>query len=84
MIGSTYADADRMTTAIDLLEQLVGALELREEADPDSPPWLADQEVRRLEREIVRSLRGTTWQPVEAGFDFQVSASRPPPPVGES
>ena len=64
MIGSTFVDVDRMTTAIDLLERLIGALELREEADPDCPSWLADQEVRRLEHEIVRSLRGTTWQPV--------------------
>lgn len=65
MIGSTDVDAGRTLAGIDLLEQLIGALELREEADPDSPSWLADREVRRLEHEIVRSLRGTTWQPVE-------------------
>ncbi len=52
MIGSTDA-ADRMATAVDLLARLVGALELREESDPDSPPWAAEREIRRLEHEIV-------------------------------
>ncbi len=65
LMGSTYVDTNEMTLATDLLDQLVGALELREEADSDSPSWLAEQEVRRLEHEIMRCLRGTTWHVLE-------------------
>lgn len=61
MIGSTYLETDRMERAVALLAQLVGALELREESDPDSPPWAAEREIRRLESEIMKCLRTESW-----------------------
>ena len=36
-----------------LLEELARAIELREAADQDSPPWVADREIRRLEHEVT-------------------------------
>ena len=36
-----------------LLEELARALELREAADQDSPPRVADREIRRLEHEVT-------------------------------
>jgi hypothetical protein len=61
MIGSTDVAADGMARAVDLLARLVGALELREESDPDSPPWAAEREIRRLEHEIVACLHNEAW-----------------------
>ena len=51
--GRTWDDA------LALVEQLIGAVDLREAADPDDPPWIADREIRRLERELWICLR--TW-----------------------
>jgi hypothetical protein len=42
-----------------LLEELARAIELREAADQDSPPWVADREIRRLEREITEFVRAS-------------------------
>jgi hypothetical protein len=42
--------------AMALIERLVAALEMREAADPDCPAWLAEREIRLLEREIL-----VTW-----------------------
>lgn len=61
MKGSTLADDDRMAAAVDLLARLVGALELRDASDPDSPPWAAEREIRRLEREIMVCLHNVPW-----------------------
>lgn len=72
MTGSTHIDADRMAAAIDLLSRLVGALELREASDPDSPPWAAEREIRRLEHEIMGCLH------TEASMETGAATDRPP------
>jgi hypothetical protein len=61
MIGPLSPEADRMDDAATLIEQLIWALELREVADPDSPAWAAEREVRRLEREIMTCARDIAW-----------------------
>lgn len=53
IIGSTADIADPMVREMVLFAELADALDLREEADSDSPPWAAQQEIRRLEHEIV-------------------------------
>jgi len=63
--------------ASDLLTELVGALELREGSDADSPPWAAEREIRRLEHEIVECLRD------EAGLDVGDTSGREPPDAGQ-
>lgn len=65
MTRSTLVDGDRMAAAVDLLARLVGALELRETSDPDSPPWAAEREIRRLEHEIMVCLHNEPW--IEVG-----------------
>ena len=50
--------------AMALLDDLVAALELRDAGDPDSPPWAADVEIRRLERRIMATVRDGTWPSV--------------------
>ena len=72
MMGSTHVDADRMAAVIELLARLVGALELREASDPDSPPWAAEQEIRRLEHEITLCLHNEAW------MDIGDASDRPP------
>jgi len=57
MIGPHDPTATPTDGSRGLIEQLIDALELREAADQDSPPWLADREIRRLEHEILVSLR---------------------------
>lgn len=63
MIDLTHPDARQMDNAVTLLEQLIAVLELRATVDPDSPSWIADEEVRRLEDAIMVSLRSMTWSP---------------------
>jgi hypothetical protein len=59
--------------ALSLVEQLVGAVDLREAADPDDPPWIADREIRRLERELWMCLR--TWStPQGSDVDHEAKA----------
>jgi hypothetical protein len=41
------------TDAYGLLEELAWALELRDAADQDSPAWVADREIRRLEHGVT-------------------------------
>jgi hypothetical protein len=43
-----------------LLDELVTAIEQRDESDPDSHDWTIDARVRRLERRLVL-LRRTEW-----------------------
>jgi len=43
-----------------LLDELVTAIELRDESDPDSHDWTIDARVRRLERRLVLIHR-TEW-----------------------
>ncbi len=43
-----------------LLDELVTAIELRDESDPDSHDWAIDARVRRLERRLVL-LHRTEW-----------------------
>lgn len=46
-----------MDELLDLLDDLVDALERREGAEPDLGEWDADREVRRLERQLVAEYR---------------------------
>jgi len=43
---------------LQLMEELVESIELREAGDPDSPAWEAAGRVQRLEQELARRLRG--------------------------
>jgi hypothetical protein len=43
-----------------LLDELITAIELRDESDPDSHDWTIDARVRRLERRLVL-IRRTEW-----------------------
>ena len=43
-----------------LLDELIIAIEQRDEGDPDSHDWTIDARVRRLERRLVL-LRRTEW-----------------------
>jgi len=67
-------DQDQLgTDAYVLLEELAWAFELREAADQDSPPWVADREIRRLEHVVTEfvhaslSSRGTSVATLEFG-----------------
>jgi hypothetical protein len=51
----------------------VAALELREASDPDSPPWVAEREIRYLEHRILVSAREPEW-PAILGMPPQRSA----------
>jgi hypothetical protein len=65
-------DTARVSTAMDLLAQLVGALELREASDPDAPAWAAEREIQRLEHDIVVCLRDEAWH-----YDADASGREP-------
>jgi hypothetical protein len=41
----------------DLIEELVGAIELRECGDPDGSPWAAASRIRRLEQQLLEEHR---------------------------
>src|ERR1044071_3387920 len=56
----THAGLSRAEGSMDLgddlatlLDELVTAIELRDESDPDSHDWAIDARVRRLERRLV-------------------------------
>jgi hypothetical protein len=53
MIASPSSDPPPADNAATLIERLVAALELKEAADPDCPAWMAEREIRQLERQIV-------------------------------
>ena len=46
---------------VTLIEELIAALELREASDRDSPPWVAEREIRYLEHRIMVSARDSAW-----------------------
>jgi hypothetical protein len=46
-----------MNELLDLLDDLVAALERREGAEPDMGEWEADRDVGRLERQLVAEYR---------------------------
>ena len=75
MIESTEVAADGMARAVDLLARLVGALKLREESDPDSPPWAAEREIRRLEHEIVVCMHNDAWLSIRYAPDAAPGAT---------
>ena len=64
MIDLSTPEPPVVDRAMALLDDLVAALELRDAGDPDSPPWAADVEVRRLERRIMTTVRDGTWPSV--------------------
>ena len=72
MTRPTRTSTERLSTAMDLLAQLVGALELREASDPDNPAWAAEWEIQRLEHDIVVCLRDEPWP-----YDVDASALAP-------
>jgi hypothetical protein len=49
-----------LTDLATLLDELVTAIEQRDESDPDSHDWTIDARIRRLERRLVL-LRRTQW-----------------------
>jgi hypothetical protein len=55
--GRAYATTLLTEETVALIEQLVAALELREASDPDSPAWIAEREIRKLEHQILVSAR---------------------------
>jgi hypothetical protein len=61
MIEPGLRDPDRLNDGETLIERLVAALELREASDPDSPPWVAEREIRYLEHRILVSARDPEW-----------------------
>ncbi len=79
MMGSTDIAADGPARAVALLARLVSALVLREESDPDSPPWAAEREIRRLEHEIVACMHNEAWLSIGYTPDAaQEAPDRPP------
>lgn len=42
---------------LDLMEELVASIELRDAGDPDAPPWEAASRIARLEEELARRVR---------------------------
>ncbi|HLX33697.1 MAG TPA: hypothetical protein VKR30_00470 [Candidatus Limnocylindrales bacterium] len=51
-----------------LMEELLEAMEQRDQADPDAPAWEAVARIRRLEEELTRRLAG-----VPSGQTFRVA-----------
>ena len=47
------ANPSYLEDAARLIERLIAALELREAADPDSPAWVAEREIRQIEHQIA-------------------------------
>lgn len=42
---------------LQLMEELVASIELREAGDPDAPAWEAQRRIERLEEELARRFR---------------------------
>ena len=61
MIEPVVRDSDALDETVTLIEELIAALELREASDPDSPPWVAEREIRYLEQRIMVSARDSAW-----------------------
>jgi hypothetical protein len=51
---------DRIDDVATLLDELVTAIQMRDESDPDSHDWTLDARVRHLERQLV-VLHRTDW-----------------------
>jgi len=68
-------DGSGMEHARALLEQLAGAVELREAADQDCPPWVANREIRRLEHEVMEFVLASSWWRV-GDMEDHLSSSR--------
>jgi hypothetical protein len=65
-----------------LLEELGRAIELREAADQDSPPWVADREIRRLEHGVTEFVRVSLGRRGDSVAAFELSdelGTRPGP-----
>lgn len=42
---------------LELMDELVAAIELRDASDPDAPAWEAAARIERLEEELARRVR---------------------------
>ena len=56
---------------LELMEQLVASIELRDASDPDAPAWEAQHRIAHLEAELARRVRaaGPQGAPVRARQD---------------
>jgi hypothetical protein len=44
---------------LELMEDLVASIELRDAGDPDAPAWEAQHRIERLEEELARRVRAS-------------------------
>jgi len=48
---------------LELMEELLQAIEQRDAGDPDAPAWEASARIQRLEEELARGLRDAGGEP---------------------